>query len=82
MRAWWEQTLSGTEPVGLAWPVLLGFLRVSINRRVQRIPARIGDAISRVQSWMSVTIVELISPGENHVNILFKLLEETGAYGT
>jgi len=28
-RRWWEGSLNGDEQIGLAWPVALGFLRLS-----------------------------------------------------
>ena len=28
---WWQATLTGRRPVGLAWSAMLGFLRVSTN---------------------------------------------------
>ena len=33
-RLWWDACLSGTEGVGLAWATMLGFVRITTNRRV------------------------------------------------
>lgn len=33
-KAWWEASLSGDEPVGLAWVAMLGFIRLMSNPRV------------------------------------------------
>jgi hypothetical protein len=33
-RRWWDACLSGVEGVGLAWAAMLGFVRISTNRRV------------------------------------------------
>lgn len=33
-RDWWEQTLSGTEGVGLVTPVILGFVRLTTGRKL------------------------------------------------
>ena len=33
-RSWWEETLDLERPVGLAWAVILGFLRLTTNRAV------------------------------------------------
>jgi len=81
MLAWWSRTLSGSEPVGLAWPVLLGFIRISTNPRASVRPARIDDAIGRVRSWMEAPAAEMIWPGVRHADILFRLLSKTGAAG-
>ena len=39
------------------------------------------DAIERVRSWLEVPNVEIISPGEDHGDILFRLIEEVGTAG-
>ena len=36
--AWWECATNGDEPVGLAWPVITGFLRLSTHASVLRRP--------------------------------------------
>ena len=33
-RAWLDERLNGSAPVGLPWPSLLGFIRVVTNRRI------------------------------------------------
>gem|GEM_PF-3233452 len=33
-RAWWDATLSGLEPVCLAWTTVLGFVRITTDRRI------------------------------------------------
>ncbi len=33
-RAWWEGCLNDTTPVGLAWVVMLGFIRLTTNRQI------------------------------------------------
>ena len=43
-RAWWNSTLSGQKPVGLAWVVILAFLRISTNPRVFERPLDIEAA--------------------------------------
>ena len=37
-RAWWESTLSEPSPVGLAWSVLLGYVRIATH------PAQFADS--------------------------------------
>ena len=33
-RLWWDACLAGTEGIGLAWAAMLGFVRITTNRRV------------------------------------------------
>ena len=44
-KSWWEESLSETEPVGLAWVVVLGFIRLMSNRRILAKPMNATDAI-------------------------------------
>jgi predicted nucleic acid-binding protein len=33
-RSWWEETLNGSQEVGLTSPAVFGFLRIATNPRV------------------------------------------------
>jgi toxin-antitoxin system PIN domain toxin len=80
-REWWERTLAQAQPVGLPWVTILGFIRISTQRRIIERPMFPRDAIERVRSWLEVPNVEIISPGEDHGDILFRLIEEVGTAG-
>jgi predicted nucleic acid-binding protein len=43
-RAWWEDVLSRHTPVGLAWGVVLAFLRISTHPRIFERPLKIESA--------------------------------------
>jgi toxin-antitoxin system PIN domain toxin len=64
--AWWDGRLSGAEPVGLCWPVLTAFIRVSTNVRLHRRPLTPDEAIERVQSWLAQPCVRIVQPTEAH----------------
>jgi predicted nucleic acid-binding protein len=49
---WWNGTLSGTETVGLAWAVLLGFVRLTTKSRVVRTPLQAGEAGDYLGRWL------------------------------
>lgn len=80
-RAWLERALSGTEDVGFAWMVLLGFLRVSTN------PAAFGSALSPdqafeyVESWLSSPVATVVPPSERHAGHIRDLLMPLGTAG-
>jgi toxin-antitoxin system PIN domain toxin len=80
-REWWERTLSQQEAVGLPWVTILGFIRISTQRRIIDRPMTPAAAIERVQSWLRLPNVQIISPGETHAEILFALLNEVGVAG-
>ncbi len=80
-RRWWETTLSERRPVALAWATALGFIRVVTNPRVLDNPMRPPEATRRVRSWLDHPRVEVVTPGEDHADILFGLLKELGTAG-
>ena len=80
-RAWWEQTLSGPRPVAIPWVTTLGFIRIMTHRRILDNPMRVTDAIRRVCAWLDHPRVQILTPGERHGEILFRLLESLGTAG-
>ena len=65
-RRWWDDTLSSTAEVGLCYPSILGFIRLTTNRRVFASPLSIGDAVHRVQTWLDQPNVVLLAPTPRH----------------
>lgn len=80
-RAWWEQTLNGTNEVGLAGPALFGFLRLSTNPRVLTSPLHVEQAVTYVRDWLDRPLVRFLLPGPRHLDIAFGLLRELGTAG-
>lgn len=77
-RAWWEAVLSGDEPVGLAWVVVLGFLRLATNPYVFPRPLRSEVAVARVDAWLASGSVRVVREKDEHWEILRSLLGDTG----
>lgn len=73
-REWWDKQLSGADLVGLCWPVLTAFIRISTNPRLHRRPLTIKETVERVQSWLDQPCVRLISPTDQHWPIFQKML--------
>lgn len=80
-RRWLESALSGTEPVGLTWGVLLAFLRVTTRRGILERPLAVEDALAYVDAWLQQPQVELVVPGTKHWTILRALLIAAGTAG-
>lgn len=78
-REWWDEQLSGTDPVALCWPVLTAFIRIATNARLHRRPLTLKEAIGRVQSWLDQPCVRIIEPTEQHWPIFQKVLHRGGA---
>jgi toxin-antitoxin system PIN domain toxin len=71
---WMEDAFNGSEGVGLAWIVLLGFLRISTRTGVLQKPLPVADALSVVDSWLTHPNARIVHPGEKHAGILGRLL--------
>jgi len=81
VRAWWEDTLSRSRPIGLPWISILGFLRICTNPRVSQHPMTAVQAVGHVKSWLAAPRVNIIHPGDQHGEILFGLLQKLGVAG-
>ena len=73
-RGWWDRLLSSTETVGLCYPALLGFVRITTSRRVFDSPLTVAAALERVQSWLDQPHAHLLLPTSRHWPILVELL--------
>lgn len=80
-RGWWEMSLTGPRQIGLAWVTMLGFIRIMTHRGVMRNPMPAGEALGRVRAWLDRPQVEVLTPGEDHARIVFRLLETIGVAG-
>jgi len=80
-RTWLEETLSGTETVGLTWIVLLAFLRLSTRAAVFPKPLRAEDAFARIDSWLDQPCVVVLHPTVGHARVLRDLLLPLGTAG-
>jgi toxin-antitoxin system PIN domain toxin len=80
-RAWWEDLLNSDEPVGLAWAVGLGFVRLITHRAVVVAPLEPGKAVRHVRSWLGRSNVQVLDPGPRHLEILEGLVDALGVAG-
>lgn len=75
-KSWWEGLLRGNIAVGLPWSVILGFVRTTTNRRVLTEPFSWEEAFEKVDAWLAVPHVIIISPGQRHLDLLKGVLNE------
>ena len=73
-REWWEDLMQSGGPIGLAWVVILGFLRVSTHPRIWPNPMSPAEAARHIRSWLGQPNVQIITPGERHADVLLALL--------
>lgn len=72
-RRWLHAILSGSEPVGLPWSSVLGFLRISTDARAMRDPFAAAQAAQIVQEWFAAGAVP-VAPGEQYWQVMTQLL--------
>jgi toxin-antitoxin system PIN domain toxin len=79
--AWWQDCLSGTEPVRLPQVVVFGFLRIATSARVFQNPMTPTEASGHVRSWLLQPCAQILEPGPDHTNQVLNLLEKLGTVG-
>jgi hypothetical protein len=74
-RRWLDEHLGGPPRyVGLPWPSLTAFLRLTTNPRVFERPAPVADAWARVAEWLSRSAAWIPSPGPRHPKVMGELI--------
>jgi toxin-antitoxin system PIN domain toxin len=77
-KPWLERQLSGTETFGLAWAVLLAFIRLATNPRVFEAPLTLDDALDLVEGWLEQPPATVVEPTDRHSTLLRELLAPLG----
>lgn len=73
-KTWLDRALSGAGRVGLPWPCLLAFVRLSSNPVVVRHPQTPAAAWEQVRDWLSAEVAWIPGPGDRHADILGSLI--------
>lgn len=77
-RDWLDQRLSDSVPIGLPWPSLLAFVRLTSNQRLFERPVSVASAWRQVEGWLACDAAWVPSPTPRHDAILARLLAGTG----
>jgi len=77
-RSWLDGALTGREPVGFAWTVLLAFLRLTTHPAVFPRPLAVGEATEVVRAWLAQPAAIVVDPTPRHADLLAGLLAEAG----
>lgn len=73
-RKWLDARLHATPRVGLAWPSILGFVRLVSNPRVFERPETIASAWQQAQAWLDHPTAWIPLPTERHREVLSEIL--------
>ena len=75
-----EKLFSGVEQVGLPWQTITAFLRISTNPRLPGArPA--AEAAQEVENWLMQPCARIITPGDDHWQLLCTTIFEGQAFG-
>lgn len=80
-RTWLEDALSGHEPVGFAWVVVLAFLRLVTHPAIFANPLSVDEAIVVANGWLEQPVSVIVEPSGRHLDDLAALLRSTGTGG-
>lgn len=69
-RDWLDERLNGHARVGLPWPSLLAFVRITTNPRLFSDPLSMEEAWRRVDRWLALDNVWIPGATERHRAIL------------
>lgn len=77
-RAWLDERMNGSLPVGLPWSTLLAFLRLVTNPRVFERPEPMAQAWRQVERWLDSPVAWIPQPTGRHRQVLGDLLRRHG----
>ena len=75
-RAWLEDILSDSAPVGLPWQTVSAFLRITTNPKLPGERFSMAEGVSIVSQWIEQPNVRLLAPGEHHWSLFQQMLIE------
>ncbi|MFQ5740556.1 MAG: TA system VapC family ribonuclease toxin [Acidobacteriota bacterium] len=78
---WWQDCLSGSEPVGLCAVVLFSFIRIATSRAAFVAPLSVEEAASHVGRWMERSITDFLVTRESDIARALEWLEAAGSAG-
>lgn len=80
-RKWLDATLSGSEPVGLAWLVLLAVVRITTHPSIFANPYQPEEAFDVIDGWLAQPSAIVVHPTDRHAAVLRSLLAPLGTAG-
>lgn len=80
-HGWLTRQLTGNGTVGLAWTVLLGFVRIGTNPSILPNPMTSAQAFDTIDAWLAAPAAVIVEPTVRHRAILRGLLAAAGTAG-
>ena len=80
-KHWLEAAFNSGPGVGLAWLVLIGFVRLSTQPRILRRPLTVADSLATLNAWIAHPKSKIVQPGASHGALLESFLIGAGTAG-
>jgi len=80
-KRWLDTALAGGAPVGFAWLVLVGFVRIVSNPRFFDRPIAPSRAMDQVDLWLGARSARVLRPGARHAELMRQMLDAVGSGG-
>lgn len=78
---WLRRAYGSGDPVGLAWAVVLGFVRITTRRGILASPLSAEQAIAVMNSFLNHPSTCIVEPTPRHWPVLSRLLVAAGTAG-
>ncbi len=80
-KRWLESAFNSSASVGLAWLVLVGFVRLSTQPRILRKPLTTAESLASLNDWIHHPKAQIVHPGLQHSALLGGFLMAAGTAG-
>lgn len=80
-KAWWEEVMNGSEPVGLPWVVVLAFVRLATHPKIAANPRPVEEVRDIVASWLNAPHVRMLPVEATLIGRFFDALCAAGQGG-
>jgi toxin-antitoxin system PIN domain toxin len=80
-RVWLQRNLSGAAPVGFAWLVMVGVVRLTTMPQIFADPLSSAEATGWVRTWLEQPPATVLNPGPRHLDLFTDMLDAAGRAG-
>ena len=80
-KRWLESAFNSSSPVGFAWLVLVGFVRLSTQTKILRTRLTTVQSLSLMNEWTQHPNAQIVHPGQQHGVLLGGFLMAAGTAG-
>ncbi len=80
-KQWFESCYNANQPIGYAWVVLLGFIRLSTRRGILQEPLAVEACLATIDTLLNHSAASTLHPTERHMGIVGRLLLGAGTAG-